>query len=104
MYIIVSNGIHSVINHNDMKPHARASRRITNQDSQRRRRLDPERREEENKQRRTRREEPGVIEHESIQRAVARLDPVRREGEQATGCKILPYCEQLNYYMNSMAT
>ncbi len=58
-----------------MNPHARASRRIKNADSQRRRRLDPERREEENEQRRTRREEPGVIEQESIQRAVAREQP-----------------------------
>ena len=80
----MSNGIHSIINHNDMNPHARASRRIKNQDSQRRRRLDPERREEENEQRRTRWEEPGVIEHESIQCAAARLDPARREEEQAT--------------------
>ncbi len=46
MYIIVSNDIHSIINHNDMNPHARGSRHINNQDSQRRRRLDPERRED----------------------------------------------------------
>ncbi len=40
--IIVGNGIHSIINHNDMNLHARASCYIKNADSQRRRRLDPD--------------------------------------------------------------
>ena len=64
-----------------MNPHAdpKASRWIEKADNKRRRRQDPARREEENEQWHTRRAQPGVLEHESIQRATARLDPVRRE-------------------------
>ena len=69
------------MNHNDMNPHddPRELRWIMNADNQKIRRHDRARREEENKQLHTRREQPGVLGHESIQRATARLDPARRE-------------------------
>ena len=67
----MGNGIHSIINHNDMNPHARESCRIKNADSQRRRHLDPDYRTQEQSSDRG-------------QRSVKRGDQARREEEQAT--------------------
>ncbi len=67
----MGNGIHSIINHNDMNPHARASCRIKNADSQRRRHLDPDYRTQ---------EQSG----DRGQCSVKRGDQARREEEQAT--------------------
>ena len=44
---------------------------IKNADNQKRRHHDPARRDEEHEQRHTRHAQPGVLEHESIQRALA---------------------------------
>ena len=46
------------------------------------RREQPGRRDEENEQRHTRCEQPGVLEHEALQRSIAREEPGRREEEQ----------------------
>ena len=69
-----------------MNPHddPRESRWIKNVDNQKRSCHGPSSREEENKQRYTRREQPGVLGHKSIPRAMARLDPARREEENIT--------------------
>ncbi len=67
----MGNGIHSIINHNDINPHARASCRIKNADIQRRRHLDPDYRTQEQSSDRG-------------QRLVKRRDQARRAEEQAT--------------------
>ena len=53
----------------------RALRRAQNAEAQRRRRADRIWAEEENNMRRSRRNVSGVLEHEAVQRAVARLEP-----------------------------
>ena len=63
-----------------------ALRRIKNADNQRKRRQDLARREEEQVAntatwRTRRREQPGVLEHEALQRATAREEPGRRDEE-----------------------